>query len=85
MSVPVIKAPPPARALRSEPRHGLKDYVPAAASAVIAAGADGVMVEAHPRPEDAHSDGQQTIDSKTLIAMIDRIRKIARALDRDLP
>lgn len=83
--VPVIKALSHLPVL-CDPSHamGLKDYVPAAAYAFVAAGADGVMVEAHPRPEDAHSDGQQTIDGPTLVAMIDRIRKIARALDRDL-
>lgn len=69
-----------------DPSHamGLKDYVPAAALAFIAAGADGIMVEAHPMPENAHSDGQQTIDCAQLIELISRIKKIAHALDREI-
>lgn len=69
-----------------DPSHamGLKDYVPAASMAFIAAGADGVMVEAHPNPEDAHSDGQQTIDSRALMDLIARLRKLSVALDRDM-
>lgn len=69
-----------------DPSHamGLKDYVPAAALAFIAAGADGIMVEAHPEPENAHSDGQQTIDYLQLVELISKIKKIAHALDRDI-
>lgn len=69
-----------------DPSHamGLKDYVPAAALAFIAAGADGVMVEAHPEPENAHSDGQQTIDFAQLVELISKIKKIAHALDREI-
>jgi 3-deoxy-7-phosphoheptulonate synthase len=69
-----------------DPSHamGLKDYVPAAALAFLAAGADGIMLEAHPNPEEAHSDGQQTIDFNTLVELIGRMKKIAIALDRDI-
>ncbi len=69
-----------------DPSHamGNKDYVPAAAMAFVAAGADGIMVEAHPNPEDAHSDGQQTIDYETLVQLITRLGKLAKALDRDI-
>jgi len=58
--------------------------VPSAALAYIAAGADGVMVEAHPVPEDAHSDGQQTLDYENLVGLIEKIGKVAKALDRDI-
>jgi len=69
-----------------DPSHamGNKDYVPAAALAYIAAGADGLIVEAHPVPEDAHSDGQQTLDYENLVGLIEKIGKIAKALDRDI-
>lgn len=69
-----------------DPSHamGVKDYVPAAALAFVAAGADGVMVEAHPVPENAHSDGQQTIDGKTLTELNRRLHRLAQALDRDM-
>jgi 3-deoxy-7-phosphoheptulonate synthase len=69
-----------------DPSHamGIKDYVPAAALAFVAAGADGVMVEAHPVPENAHSDGQQTIDAETLARLCVRLRKVAFSIDRDM-
>ena len=69
-----------------DPSHamGIKDYVPAAAMAFVAAGADGVMIEAHPEPENAHSDGQQTIDQQTLVGLIAKLRKLADVLERDL-
>ncbi len=69
-----------------DPSHamGLTNYVPAAAMAYIAAGADGVMVEAHPDPEHALSDGQQSLDFQSLKDLITRLRKLAQALDRDI-
>lgn len=69
-----------------DPSHamGLKDHVPAAAMAFLAAGADGIMVEAHPNPEDAFSDGQQTIDFDQLVELREKLGMIARALGRDI-
>ena len=68
-----------------DPSHamGIKDYVPAAAMAFIAAGADGIIVEAHPNPEDALSDGQQTVDFDMLVNLISRIEKLSEVLERD--
>ncbi len=70
----------------ADPSHamGIKDYVLPAAMAYLAAGADGIMVEAHPNPEDAMSDGQQTIDYDQLVALIAKLGKLAHALDRDI-
>jgi 3-deoxy-7-phosphoheptulonate synthase len=62
---------------------GLKDFVLPAAMAYVAAGADGVMVEAHPNPEDAMSDGQQTIDYDQLVNLIARLKKLSLAIGRD--
>ena len=69
-----------------DPSHamGIKDYVPAAGMAFLAAGADGLILEAHPNPEDALSDGQQTIDYNQLVNLIEKLGKIARAMDRDI-
>ncbi|MCX7678856.1 MAG: 3-deoxy-7-phosphoheptulonate synthase [Spirochaetes bacterium] len=69
-----------------DPSHamGLNAYVIPAALSYIAAGADGIIVEAHPSPEDAISDGQQTIDSDQLVILIQKLGRIARALDRDI-
>ena len=70
----------------ADPSHamGIKDYVLSAAMAYLAAGADGIMVEAHPNPEEAMSDGQQTIDYDQLVALIAKLGKLAHALDRDI-
>lgn len=70
----------------ADPSHamGIKSYVPAAAMAYVAAGADGIIVEAHPNPEDAISDGQQTIDGEQLIMLIEKLGKLARSIDRDI-
>jgi 3-deoxy-7-phosphoheptulonate synthase len=68
----------------ADPSHamGIKDFVLPAAMAYVAAGADGIMVEAHPNPEDAFSDGQQTIDSSQLIALVQKLGKLAQVIER---
>lgn len=68
----------------ADPSHamGIKDFVLPAAMAYVAAGADGIMVEAHPNPEDAFSDGQQTIDAQQLVALVDKLGKLAQVIDR---
>src|SRR6267143_763971 len=60
---------PPAKALSHlpilvDPSHGTgrRDYVPAMALAGLAAGADGLLIEVHPDPDHAASDGAQTLD-----------------------
>ena len=47
-----------------DPSHGIgiRKPVPSLALAAIAAGADGIMIEVHPTPEIAKSDGAQTLD-----------------------
>lgn len=68
-----------------DPSHamGIAKYVPDAALAFIAAGADGLLVEAHPEPMNAASDGQQTIDYYGLVNLIGKIAKIAPVLGRE--
>ncbi|HON77374.1 MAG TPA: 3-deoxy-7-phosphoheptulonate synthase [Spirochaetota bacterium] len=68
----------------ADPSHamGIKDFVLPAAMAYVAAGADGIMVEAHPNPEDAFSDGQQTIDAAQLMALVEKLGKLAQVIDR---
>jgi 3-deoxy-7-phosphoheptulonate synthase len=69
-----------------DPSHamGLKDYVVAAALAYVAAGADGIMVEAHPNPEEAMSDGQQTINYEQLVDLKKKLVSVAQALGRGM-
>ncbi len=69
-----------------DPSHGTgrRDYVAPMAYAGIAAGADGLMVEAHPDPEHAMSDGAQTIDFGQLDQLMDRLRRLADVFEREI-
>jgi len=62
-----------------DPSHatGKRELVPPLAAAALAAGADGVMVEVHPDPESALSDGPQSLtfpQFRDMMAMLDRVR-----------
>jgi 3-deoxy-7-phosphoheptulonate synthase len=69
-----------------DPSHGTGhwEYVEAMAMAGVAAGADGLLVEVHPKPEEALSDGPQSLKPDKFAALIVRVRRIAQAMDRDL-
>ena len=69
-----------------DPSHGTGqwEFVEAMAMAGIAAGADGLIIEVHPRPEEALSDGPQSLKPERFAALMQRARKVARAMDRDL-
>jgi 3-deoxy-7-phosphoheptulonate synthase len=69
-----------------DPSHGTGhwEYVEAMAMAGVAAGADGLLIEVHPRPEEALSDGPQSLKPDRFAALMARVRKVARAVDRDL-
>ena len=67
-----------------DPSHGtgLRWMVPAMAKAAIAAGADGLIMEVHYKPEEALCDGQQSLDLKEFDRLMSDLRKIASAVDR---
>jgi 3-deoxy-7-phosphoheptulonate synthase len=67
-----------------DPSHaaGLREIVPALASAAIAAGADGLIVEVHPQPDQALSDGRQSLDVAGFGNMMEQLRVLAGALGR---
>jgi 3-deoxy-7-phosphoheptulonate synthase len=69
-----------------DPSHGTGhwEYVEAMAMAGVAAGADGLLVEVHPKPEEALSDGPQSLKPDRFAALMARVRKVAQAVDRDL-
>jgi 3-deoxy-7-phosphoheptulonate synthase len=69
-----------------DPSHGIGmwDGVSAMALAGIAAGADGLMVEVHPDPGSALSDGQQSLKPPKFKALMEKIRLVAAALDRTM-
>src|SRR5215468_11517457 len=64
-----------------DPSHaaGRREWVPALARAAVAVGADGLLVEAHPTPPEAWSDGPQTIDLQALADLYELV------LDTRLP
>jgi 3-deoxy-7-phosphoheptulonate synthase len=61
----------------ADPSHGvgIRDYVEPVALAAVMAGADGIIYETHQRPEEAASDGQQTLDFEESSRMISKMRK----------
>ena len=67
-----------------DPSHatGRRDIVPAAARAALAVGADGLMVEVHPRPERALSDGPQSLDLEGFAAMMESFKAPPRRVAR---
>lgn len=62
-----------------DPSHGVgvARYVPALAKAALMAGADGVMVEMHPDPREALSDGSQALEPAEFSQLMDDFRKLA--------
>src|SRR5215470_15172061 len=69
-----------------DPSHGTGhwEYVEAMAMAGVAAGADGLLIEVHPKPEEALSDGPQSLKPDRFAALMARVRKVAQAVERDL-
>lgn len=67
-----------------DPSHcsGNSAWVSAIARAGIAAGADGLMIEIHPRPEHALSDGQQSLLPGQFFTLMQEVRQVARAVGR---
>ena len=51
--------------------------------AAVAAGADGLLIEVHPRPEEALSDGPQSLKPDRFAALMTRLVRVARAVDRE--
>ena len=69
-----------------DPSHstGSWEYVLPMARAGIAAGADGLLIEVHPNPEVAKSDGPQSLLPKKFAALVKEVRRVAKAVDRTL-
>jgi 3-deoxy-7-phosphoheptulonate synthase len=67
-----------------DPSHGTGkwEYVTAVARAGIAAGADGLIVEVHPHPEEAWSDGAQSLKPEKFAQLVVDIKKVAEAVGR---
>jgi 3-deoxy-7-phosphoheptulonate synthase len=69
-----------------DPSHstGHADYVSAVARAAIAAGADGLMIEVHPDPAHAFSDGKQSLKPEKFAEMVKQVGQIAQIMGRRL-
>lgn len=69
-----------------DPSHGTgrAEYVPPMALASLAAGADGLLIEVHPEPERALSDGMQSLNLKQLDTLLDKLRRLAPIVEREI-
>jgi 3-deoxy-7-phosphoheptulonate synthase len=70
-----------------DPSHstGNWEYVLPVARAAVAAGADGLIVEVHPKPEEAYSDGGQSLKPARFAELVTQVRAIADAIGRSVP
>ena len=69
-----------------DPSHGVGawGYVPAVARAAVAAGCDGLMIEVHHNPEEALSDGAQSLLPERFSELMDELRRVASAISREI-
>lgn len=69
-----------------DPSHGTgrHDLVIPMSRAAVAAGADGLLVEVHPEPEKALSDGEQSLTPQSFAALMQEVRCLAPALGRSV-
>ncbi len=69
-----------------DPSHGTghRWMVPAMSKAAVAAGADGLIVEVHYKPEKALSDGYQSLSPDEFTALMADLKGIARAIGREI-
>jgi 3-deoxy-7-phosphoheptulonate synthase len=67
-----------------DPSHGtgLWKLVRPMAKAAVAGGADGLMIEVHPNPAEALSDGNQSLTPANYQALMSEVAAVARAVDR---
>ncbi|HEX3748754.1 MAG TPA: 3-deoxy-7-phosphoheptulonate synthase [Bryobacteraceae bacterium] len=70
----------------ADPSHGTgrRDKVLPMARAAVAAGADGLLVEVHPEPDRALSDGAQSLRPEQFQEMMRQLRRIAAAVERSI-
>lgn len=70
----------------ADPSHGTgyREYVPAMSRAAVAAGADALILEVHPDPDNAVSDGRQSLDMQEFTQLMSSLKRIAEAVDRTL-
>ncbi len=69
-----------------DPSHGTGrwDLVTAMSKAAVAAGCDGLMIEVHPHPDEALSDGPQSLKPDTFRELMFELKQVAKAVSREL-
>ena len=84
-AIPVVKALSHLPMI-ADPSHGVgrRDKVAAMARASVAAGCDGLIVEVHPNPEKAISDGSQSLYPEQFTKLMGQLRMIAPAVERSI-
>jgi 3-deoxy-7-phosphoheptulonate synthase len=70
----------------ADPSHatGRRDKVPAMSRAAVAAGADGLMIEVHPNPDHALSDGAQSLGLEQFAELMAQLKRVAEAVGRSI-
>ena len=69
-----------------DPSHGVgkREFVAPLALATVAAGGDGLLMEMHPNPDKAMSDGAQSLFPKQLTELVQKLRQLAPVVDRTI-
>lgn len=69
-----------------DPSHGIgiREHVPSMAKACLAVGADAIAIEIHPRPEEALSDGAQSLLPAQYNKLMEELKVLAKALGREI-
>lgn len=67
-----------------DPSHatGKRELIAPVSRAALAAGADGIMVEVHPKPEEALCDGLQSLHPAEFVDLMNELRPLAQAMGR---
>ncbi len=83
--VPAVKQRSPLPII-VDPSHGtgVADWVPPLSKAAIACGADGLLIEVHPHPEKAQTDGQQSLNIPQFQRLMSDLQPLAPAVGRAL-
>lgn len=83
-AIPVIKAKSHLPVI-VDPSHatGVRDYVKPLAMSAVAAGADGLMIESHPNPSAALSDGPQSLTFEQFDSLCKELRPLAKFFDKE--
>lgn len=70
-----------------DPSHaaGKRELVADLARAAVACGADGIMIECHPKPEESVSDARQALSLAEMVDLVDSLVPIAAAVGRRVP